>query len=121
MKSQYLVELSEKFFSDDTGNKSQLNRLIKTIDELTSTKHPELVILVYEYELLKSSGFGLRIFELSIFGFELWTLTFGHWILDFGFWNSGQGFRKVQSPWPLGYGLCVFGFEPWTLGFRVLI
>ena len=63
MKSQYLVELSEKFFSDDTSNKPQLNRLIKTIDELTNTKHPDLVILVYEYELMKSSGFGLRIFE----------------------------------------------------------
>ena len=63
MKSQYLVELSEKFFSDETNNKSQLDRLIKTIDELTNTSHPELVILVYEYELLKSHGFGLSIFD----------------------------------------------------------
>ncbi len=63
MKSQYLVELSEKFFSDETNNKSQLDRLLKTIDELTNTSHPELVILVYEYELLKSHGFGLSIFD----------------------------------------------------------
>ena len=63
MKSQYLVELSEKFFSDETNNKSQLDRLVKTIEELINTSHPELVILVYEYELLKSHGFGLSIFE----------------------------------------------------------
>ena len=63
MKSQYLVELSEKFFSDETNNKPQLDRLVKTIEELINTSHPELVILVYEYELLKSNGFGLSIFE----------------------------------------------------------
>lgn len=63
MKSQYLVELSEKFFSDETNNKPQLDTLIKTIEELISTSYPELVILVYEYELLKSYGFGLSIFE----------------------------------------------------------
>ena len=63
VKSQYLVELSEKFFSDETNNKPQLDRLVKTIDELINTSHPELVILVYEYELLKSHGFGLSIFE----------------------------------------------------------
>ena len=63
MKSQYLVELSEKFFSDETNNKPQLDRLVKTIEELISTNYPELVILVYEYELLKSHGFGLSIFE----------------------------------------------------------
>ena len=63
MKSQYLVELSEKFFSDEANNKPQLDRLVKTIEELISTNYPELVILVYEYELLKSHGFGLSIFE----------------------------------------------------------
>ena len=63
MKSQYLVELSEKFFSDETNNKPQLDRLVKTIEELINTSYPELVILVYEYELLKSHGFGLNIFE----------------------------------------------------------
>ena len=63
MKSQYLVELSEKFFSDETNNKPQLDRLVKTIEELINTSHQELVILVYEYELLKSHGFGLSIFE----------------------------------------------------------
>ena len=63
MKSQYLVELSEKFISDETNNKPQLDRLVKTIEELINTSHPELVILVYEYELLKSHGFGLSIFE----------------------------------------------------------
>ena len=65
MKAQYLVELSEKFFSDDTNYESQLNRLIDTLNELPKTNHSELVVLVYEYELLKSYGFGLRIFECS--------------------------------------------------------
>tara|TARA_B100000902_G_scaffold398086_1_gene463735 strand:+ start:101 stop:847 length:747 start_codon:yes stop_codon:yes gene_type:complete len=65
MKAQYLVELSEKFFSDDTNYESQLGRLIETLSELPKTSHPGLVVLVYEYELLKSYGFGLRIFECT--------------------------------------------------------
>ena len=35
------------------------------LNELPKTNHSELVVLVYEYELLKSYGFGLRIFECS--------------------------------------------------------
>ena len=63
IRSQYLVELSEKFFSDDANNNSQLKILTETIDQLSKTEHPDLVIMVYEFELLKSYGFGLRIFE----------------------------------------------------------
>ena len=63
IRSQYLVELSEKFFSDDANNNSQLKILTETIDQLSKTEHPDLIIMVYEFELLKSYGFGLRIFE----------------------------------------------------------
>ena len=63
IRSQYLVELSEKFFSDDANNNSQLKILTETIDQLSKTEHPDLVIMVYEFELLKSYGFGLRVFE----------------------------------------------------------
>ena len=63
MQSQYLVELSEKFFLDSSDNKPQLKRLIETIGQLSNTTHHKLIILVYEYELLKSNGFGLRVFD----------------------------------------------------------
>ena len=35
IRSQYLVELSEKFFSDDANNNSQLKILTETIDQLS--------------------------------------------------------------------------------------
>jgi len=63
LRAQYLVELSEKFFSEEANNNPQLEILIETINQLSKTDHPDLVILVYEFELLKSHGFGLRIFE----------------------------------------------------------
>ena len=58
-----MVELSEKFFTDISDSKSQLERLIETINQLSSTSHHKLIILVYEYELLKSTGFGLQVFD----------------------------------------------------------
>ena len=63
LQSQYLVELSEKFFTDISDSKSQLEKLIETINQLSSTSHHKLIILVYEYELLKSTGFGLQVFD----------------------------------------------------------
>jgi len=63
LRAQYLVELSEKFFTEEANNNPQLEILIETINQLSKTDHPDLVILVYEFELLKSHGFGLRIFE----------------------------------------------------------
>ena len=106
LQSQYLVELSEKFFTDGTNNKSQLKKLIETIDQLSNTVHHKLIILVYEYELLKSYGFGLRIFECLNCSKDLEKLS-----NYFSYINSGFYCRSCLKEMPSNEELIKFSIE----------
>jgi len=65
LKAQYMMELSESLSSENEDNSYILSLLISTLSNIHSSKIPDLDILIFEFELLKYQGFGIRLFDCT--------------------------------------------------------
>lgn len=65
LKAQYMMELSESLSSENEDNSYILSLLIKTLSNIHNSKIPNLDILIYEFEILKYQGFGIRLFDCT--------------------------------------------------------
>tara|TARA_B100001996_G_scaffold112639_1_gene85281 strand:+ start:200 stop:949 length:750 start_codon:yes stop_codon:yes gene_type:complete len=65
LRAQYMMELSESLSSENEDNSYILSLLISTLSNIHNSKIPDLDILIFEFELLKYQGFGIRLFDCT--------------------------------------------------------
>ncbi|MEC7880743.1 MAG: DNA repair protein RecO [Chloroflexota bacterium] len=65
LRAQYMMELSESLSSENEDNSYILSLLISTLSNIHNSKMPDLDILIFEFELLKYQGFGIRLFDCT--------------------------------------------------------